>query len=183
MLKSNNEKCLYSPLKLLFWIGSLFCAAENLFSLILVDEKQEIIAPSLPFPITTSAARRSFSSFRPTKWGPPERCVSFASSGASFRPRKSRRLPCTAWESSPRTRLWPSPGFGTSSGSCGSSRRPLARSSLSRKSRRGSLWRSRILASGSGNDGYSNVFGIDNRVLLGSWNTLPQHNDAWSVCR
>ena len=40
---------------------------EALSLLILVDEKEENIAPSLPFPITTFPTRGSFSSFATAK--------------------------------------------------------------------------------------------------------------------
>ena len=42
-------------------------AEEALSHLILVDEKDENIAPSLPFPITTFPTRGSFSSFATAK--------------------------------------------------------------------------------------------------------------------
>ena len=54
----------------------------------------------------------------------------------------------TGWGSLPLTRSWPSPASGTSLGSWGSSRRPLERLSLWRRSVRRSLSRSRILVSG-----------------------------------
>ena len=51
----------------IFELGYISHAEEALSLLILVDEKEENIAPSLPFPITTFPTRGSFSSFATAK--------------------------------------------------------------------------------------------------------------------